>query len=291
MIGWTVVLFGIVARSVHEVPGRALRPREHGAGRLEHDPGAPARDDPRATGEQIVRLGGHVDPFLVLLAPLWLVWPSPLALAFAQIAVVSLGALPVFWLGRRHLGSERVAGLLALAYLAYPWVATSAVAAIHPVTFAITFFSSVSGSSTRIGSCPSPSSRRSPCRPASSWGCRCSASGSGTRSREAAARRSGDRCRRARLDVLRRLRRRPAVLRGREHVLRLLRPGRRIAAGVIRTLFTDPARCWARWSRPTTSCTSSGSGCRCSSCSSSRPGSRSSRCRNSSRTGSPTSAR
>ena len=85
----------------------------------------------------MVRLSGHVDPFLTLLAPLWLVWPSPLALAFAQIAFVSLGALPVFWLGRRHLGSEAAAGLLAIAYLAYPWTATSAGAAIHPVTFAI----------------------------------------------------------------------------------------------------------------------------------------------------------
>jgi len=93
-----------------------------------------------STGEQISRLGVHVDPFLVLLAPLWAVWPSPLALAFAQVAAVSLGALPVFWLGKRHLGSERAAGLLALGYLAYPWVAVSAVAAIHPVTFAIPLF-------------------------------------------------------------------------------------------------------------------------------------------------------
>jgi uncharacterized membrane protein len=90
-----------------------------------------------STGEQIVRLGGHADPFLVLLTPLWMVWPSPLSLAFAQIVIVSLGALPVFWLGRRHVGDETVAGLLALGYLAYPWVATSAYAAIHPVTFAI----------------------------------------------------------------------------------------------------------------------------------------------------------
>lgn len=89
------------------------------------------------TGEQIVRLGGHVDPFLVLLTPLWVVWQSPLVLGFAQVAVVSLGALPVFWLGRRHTGSERVAGLLALGYLAYPWTATSAAASIHPVTFAV----------------------------------------------------------------------------------------------------------------------------------------------------------
>lgn len=89
------------------------------------------------TGEQIVRLGGHVDPILALLAPVWLAWPSPLALALAQVVVVALGALPVFWLARRHLGSERVATLLALAYLANPWLAWSAVSAIHPVTFAI----------------------------------------------------------------------------------------------------------------------------------------------------------
>ena len=91
------------------------------------------------TGEQIVRFAIHVDPLLALLAPLWMLWPSPLALALAQIVVVAIGALPLFWLGRRHIGSERVAGVLAIAYLAYPWVATSAVGAIHPVTFAITF--------------------------------------------------------------------------------------------------------------------------------------------------------
>ena len=42
--------------------------------------------------------------------------------------------------GGRHLGSETAAGLLAFAYLAYPWTATSAAAAIHPVTFAIPFY-------------------------------------------------------------------------------------------------------------------------------------------------------
>lgn len=101
--------------------------------------GRPLEMTDGSTGEQVVRLGTHVDPLLALLAPLWVVWPSPLALAFAQIAVVALGAIPVFWLGRRHLASERLAGAFALAYLAYPWVATSAAGAIHPVTFAITF--------------------------------------------------------------------------------------------------------------------------------------------------------
>ena len=101
--------------------------------------GRPLESTDNATGEQMVRLGGHADPFLVLLAPVWKAWPSPLSLALVQIAVVSLGALPVFWLARRRLENERVAGLLALAYLAYPWVATSAYSAIHPVTFAIPF--------------------------------------------------------------------------------------------------------------------------------------------------------
>ena len=93
-----------------------------------------------AGGEQISRLGVHVDPFLVLLSPIWVLWPSPLALALAQIVVVSLGALPVFWLARRHLGSESAAAVLALGYLAYPWVVTSAAASIHPVTFAVPLF-------------------------------------------------------------------------------------------------------------------------------------------------------
>jgi uncharacterized membrane protein len=136
MAVWVVVLFAIVRGAFGE-----YRIGRFDLGNMVQAVWSTANgrllESTEASGEQIVRLGSHFDPFLVLLAPLWLVWPSPLALAFAQVAVVSLGALPVFWLGRRHLGSERAAGLLALAYLAYPWVAVSAAAAIHPVTFAI----------------------------------------------------------------------------------------------------------------------------------------------------------
>jgi len=137
---WTIVLF-VVARDAYS----SFRVGRFDLGNMVQAVWSTAHGRPLemtagATGEQMLRLGAHADPFLVLLAPVWLIWPSPLALALAQIAVVALGALPVFWLARRHCGSERVAGLLALGYLAYPWVATSAVAAIHPVTFAITFF-------------------------------------------------------------------------------------------------------------------------------------------------------
>ena len=90
-----------------------------------------------ATGEQSLRLASHIDPVLALLAPLWMVAPSPLTLAAVQVGACALGALPVFWLGRRYLDSERAAGLMALAYLMYPWLAWTAVETLHPVTLAI----------------------------------------------------------------------------------------------------------------------------------------------------------
>ena len=69
-------------------------------------------------GEQISRLGSHFDPILALLAPLWWVWPSPELLLVVQAGAVAAGALPVFWLARAHLDSERAAA--ALARLAGP---------------------------------------------------------------------------------------------------------------------------------------------------------------------------
>lgn len=140
MAAWTAVLFSIVHWSY-----TSFREGRFDLGNMVQAVWSTANGRPLEvtlanSGEQGIRLAAHADPFLALLAPLWLLWPSPLALAFAQVGIVSLGALPVFWLGRRHLGSETAAGLLALAYLAYPWTATSAGAPIHPVTFAIPFY-------------------------------------------------------------------------------------------------------------------------------------------------------
>jgi uncharacterized membrane protein len=72
------------------------------------------------SGREITRLAGHVEPFLVLLVPLWWLWSSPLLLIVVQALAVSTGALPVYWLARKHLGSERPAVHFALAYLAFP---------------------------------------------------------------------------------------------------------------------------------------------------------------------------
>jgi uncharacterized membrane protein len=87
-------------------------------------------------GEQFTRLGAHVDPILVLFAPLWWLWPSPDLLLTAQAIAVALGAIPVFKLARKHLGDERAALGFALAYLLLPAVQWLTLNEFHPVALA-----------------------------------------------------------------------------------------------------------------------------------------------------------
>jgi uncharacterized membrane protein len=89
-----------------------------------------------AAGRQFVRLGAHVDPILVLFAPLWRLWPSPDMLLVAQAVAVAAGAVPVFLLGRRWLGHDLPALAGALAYLCYPALQWSVVTEFHPVALA-----------------------------------------------------------------------------------------------------------------------------------------------------------
>ena len=87
-------------------------------------------------GDQISRLGAHFDPILAAFAPLWLVWPSPDVLLVAQALAVSLGALPVYRLARKHLGSDRAGLGFALAYLIYPPTQWLTLNEFHPVALA-----------------------------------------------------------------------------------------------------------------------------------------------------------
>jgi uncharacterized membrane protein len=87
-------------------------------------------------GEQVSRLGAHVDPILVAFAPLWWLWPNPSLLLTVQAVAVALGALPVFWLARKHLESEGVALGFALAYLLFPATEWMTLNEFHPVALA-----------------------------------------------------------------------------------------------------------------------------------------------------------
>ena len=90
-------------------------------------------------GSQISRLAAHVDPILVLFAPLWWIWPSPNMLLVVQAVAVAAGALPVFWLARKHLGSAHAGVGFALAYLLYPATGWLTLNEFHPVALATPF--------------------------------------------------------------------------------------------------------------------------------------------------------
>jgi uncharacterized membrane protein len=87
-------------------------------------------------GRQISRLAAHFDPILALFAPLWWIWPSPELLLTAQAIAVALGALPMFWLARKHVGSERAGLGFALAYLLFPATEWLTLNEFHPVALA-----------------------------------------------------------------------------------------------------------------------------------------------------------
>jgi uncharacterized membrane protein len=87
-------------------------------------------------GAQVSRLGAHVDPILVAFAPLWWLWPHPSLLLTVQAIVVALGALPLFWLARKHLHSDGMALGFALAYLLFPPTEWMTLNEFHPVALA-----------------------------------------------------------------------------------------------------------------------------------------------------------
>jgi uncharacterized membrane protein len=90
-----------------------------------------------ANGDQQSRLGVHVDPILILLAPAWWIFPTPNLLLVVQALALAAGALPVLWLGRKYARDERLAVGLAVVYLLYPWVSWGALNDFHPVTLAV----------------------------------------------------------------------------------------------------------------------------------------------------------
>jgi uncharacterized membrane protein len=87
-------------------------------------------------GEHVSRLAAHFDPILVAFAPFWRLWPHPSLLLAGQALAIALGALPVFWLARKHLDSERAALGFALAYLLFPATQWLTLNEFHPVALA-----------------------------------------------------------------------------------------------------------------------------------------------------------
>ncbi len=88
------------------------------------------------SGQQIDRMGSHVDPILVGFVPLWWIFPTPKLLLIAQPLIVATGALPTYWIARRWVWDWRTSAACAVAYLLYTPMQWSVVFDFHPVTLA-----------------------------------------------------------------------------------------------------------------------------------------------------------
>ncbi|MFI5272213.1 MAG: DUF2079 domain-containing protein [Ktedonobacterales bacterium] len=83
------------------------------------------------------RLGIHVEPVLLLIAPLYLLHAGPETLIALQTVALALGAIPLFLLGLRHLpGHPLVCAALACAYLLTPALLGAMFWDFHPVVLA-----------------------------------------------------------------------------------------------------------------------------------------------------------
>lgn len=64
-------------------------------------------------------LGEHMQVVHVLLVPVHFAWSSMLLMELCESLALAVGAFPVFWMARRHSGSDRIAALLAGCFLLY----------------------------------------------------------------------------------------------------------------------------------------------------------------------------
>jgi uncharacterized membrane protein len=95
------------------------------------------------------RLGTHVEPILLPISLLYVVWSDPRVLLLLQSLVVGLGAWPVYLIGRRALRQTQWTSpavqygmplLFALVYLLFPALESANTFDFHAVTLVPTFF-------------------------------------------------------------------------------------------------------------------------------------------------------
>lgn len=85
------------------------------------------------------RLSVHSDFILILLAPFYLLWNSPLMLLLIQTTVISLGALFIYLIGRDIFSNKWLSVAFAFSYLLNPYVQEQNMFDFHAVSLATTF--------------------------------------------------------------------------------------------------------------------------------------------------------
>ncbi|MEI6614886.1 MAG: sigma-70 family RNA polymerase sigma factor, partial [Chrysiogenales bacterium] len=82
-------------------------------------------------------LGIHFSPILALLAPLYLIWPSPFAFYLLQVLVVAGAVFPLKALAKKKLENRLLENLLGIAYLAYVPLSSVVLSEFREISFAI----------------------------------------------------------------------------------------------------------------------------------------------------------
>ncbi|MEK7139312.1 MAG: DUF2079 domain-containing protein [Patescibacteria group bacterium] len=80
--------------------------------------------------------GDHASPFLLLLAPLWWLWSSPLLLLWLQVLALVAAAVPLYLIARRTIRSPWWAVVAPLGYLFNPLLWRAAMYEFHLLAFA-----------------------------------------------------------------------------------------------------------------------------------------------------------
>jgi uncharacterized membrane protein len=81
----------------------------------------------------------HFEPILFLLVPIYAIFPSPVILVVLQTLIVTIGALPIFWIARDLLRSDWAGVLYAAVYLMLPALQAAVIFDFHGVTLAMSF--------------------------------------------------------------------------------------------------------------------------------------------------------
>ena len=81
-----------------------------------------------------ILLSYHVEPLLLPISLLYLVFEDPIAILVLQVVVVTLGAWPAYLLAREHLGSPWAGLAFALAYLLAPPIQGAILSDFHAVS-------------------------------------------------------------------------------------------------------------------------------------------------------------
>ena len=87
-------------------------------------------------GDEVNLLGDHFHPLLVLLAPVWWIWPSGEALLWTQALLFGLSAIPLTALAIDRLG-PRLGSLAGGAYVFSSGLQSAAAVQFHEIAFAV----------------------------------------------------------------------------------------------------------------------------------------------------------